>query len=327
MTNITAITLTAENSPLNHTVKETYEIGATYCQPDTSVAERAQSLQLLVHGITYNRTYWTGLSFNRTAYSWVDYASRQGYSTLAIDRLGYGISSHPDPLLVIQASIQVEVIHGLVSKIRAEKILPAPVNDIIYVGHSYGSMVANQYLRKYPSELSTFILTGFSNALSQAIAGILTSDLFTAWEFSSKYDSLADGYLVTSSELGRQDTFFYGPAADFNLDLLRHDWSHMDTVSVGEMLTATDTIGTAPDFTGKVLILNGEHDECFCGPGTTLLGPADCNAFSSSSLSLFPNATTSNYTSIPNTGHCFNLHYSAQQAFERAHDWLAGIGF
>ncbi len=35
-------------------------------------------------------------------------ASEQGYSTLAIDRLGNGLSDHPDPILIVQYPAQVD---------------------------------------------------------------------------------------------------------------------------------------------------------------------------------------------------------------------------
>ena len=44
---------------------------------------------------------WTGDGFEEQ-YSWVAAASKAGYPTLAIDRLGNGDSSHPDPLLTVQ---------------------------------------------------------------------------------------------------------------------------------------------------------------------------------------------------------------------------------
>lgn len=35
-------------------------------------------------------------------YSWVAAASKQGYPTLAVDRLGNGESTHADPILAVQ---------------------------------------------------------------------------------------------------------------------------------------------------------------------------------------------------------------------------------
>src|SRR6266568_3346388 len=53
-----------------------------------------QTVQLLVHGTTYNHTYWD-FPDQVPKYSYVDAAVRAGYAVLAIDRIGDGQSSHP----------------------------------------------------------------------------------------------------------------------------------------------------------------------------------------------------------------------------------------
>lgn len=101
---------------------------------------------------------WTGDGYS-DRYSWVAAASKAGYPTLAIDRLGNGDSDHPDPILAVQFvtspvdktqlttnryPVEVETIHQIIVKLRAGT-LPPPLNGrkftkVIYVGHSYGSI-------------------------------------------------------------------------------------------------------------------------------------------------------------------------------------------
>lgn len=49
---------------------------------------------------------YPGFGFNDPEYSWVDYASQEGYPTLAIDRLGNGNSSHPNGITEVQCPAQ-----------------------------------------------------------------------------------------------------------------------------------------------------------------------------------------------------------------------------
>lgn len=76
-----------------------YNISGTLCKPTKHVPDLEDYIQVLVHGATYTKEYWsTGAwsSKNTPQYSWSRYANYKGYHTLAIDRLGNGQSSRPD---------------------------------------------------------------------------------------------------------------------------------------------------------------------------------------------------------------------------------------
>jgi hypothetical protein len=76
-----------------------YVIFGQLCAPSKKIGP--PKLQSLVHGNTYNHTYWSALqnpesdSFGDR--SLVRYATQRGYYTLALDNLGSGLSLHPDP--------------------------------------------------------------------------------------------------------------------------------------------------------------------------------------------------------------------------------------
>src|SRR5262245_46104354 len=57
---------------------------------------RNQTLQVLVHGGTYNHKYWDAPTINGHSYSYVNFMAENGYALLAIDQLGDGLSSKPD---------------------------------------------------------------------------------------------------------------------------------------------------------------------------------------------------------------------------------------
>ncbi|KAF4984937.1 hypothetical protein FDECE_16966 [Fusarium decemcellulare] len=67
----------------------TFTIRGRYCRPSAQVAKRAATLQILVHGITFTRHYWTGSdgdgSLIGSEYSWQEYAAAQGYATFAVE--------------------------------------------------------------------------------------------------------------------------------------------------------------------------------------------------------------------------------------------------
>jgi len=141
------------------TLSATYNIAARYCQPEVLVLHRQSNIQLLVHGATYTRDYWSGdgppgQGFHGDQYSWVSTASLNGYPTIAIDRLGNGLSSHPDPTSPDLSYLsQVEVLHQVITAVRdGIDPLPHAFGNIIYAGHSYGSMIGDALVAKYPED-------------------------------------------------------------------------------------------------------------------------------------------------------------------------------
>lgn len=103
-------------------------IAARYCAPEVVVANRSDVIQLFMSGVTENNLYWFGLGYpngyNGNQYSTVDYASKQGYPTLAIDRIGVGNSTHPDPILQQQVNLEEAVSHQLVTMLKAGTAVP-----------------------------------------------------------------------------------------------------------------------------------------------------------------------------------------------------------
>lgn len=44
---------------------------------------------------------------------------QNGYATIALDNLGSGNSSHPDPIAVVQMGLQTAIAHEIITMIRA----------------------------------------------------------------------------------------------------------------------------------------------------------------------------------------------------------------
>lgn len=109
------------------------------------------------------RRYWD-LSFNNYNYSYVETAVNCGYSTLAIDRLGIGNSSHGDPLNTIQARAEVEALNSITTQLRSGKIegIDHAFDKVIHVGHSFGSIQSYWLSSLYPDNTDGIVLTGWS---------------------------------------------------------------------------------------------------------------------------------------------------------------------
>ncbi|KAH8815958.1 Alpha/Beta hydrolase protein [Xylogone sp. PMI_703] len=333
--NLTALLDAINDISFTVPVSGTWNIAATYCEPAWSVA--ATTLQILVHGGTYTRSYWAGDGgpidgYNGTTYSWVAYALSQGHATLAIDRLGNGDSDHPDPAQVVQIPLHVETIHEIVLAARAGSApFPHSFPTIIYVGHSVGSIVGNQYNVKYPTEVDATILTGYSSQLSPSISqGVLaTEPLPAAKAQPSRYSNLAPGYLEFTVKNVTELAFFY--PGGFDPSLFDLDYSSRGTVSTGEVVTLFTSIAEAPEYTAPIMVITGQHDALMCSNKDDFTLPPDCGAHDTGMLAqtkaLYPNSADYEWYAPPDSGHCWQLHYDAWDTFGVAHNWLAKNGF
>ncbi|GME44931.1 Alpha/beta hydrolase fold-1 [Neofusicoccum parvum] len=312
-------------------VNGTYSIAGRFCEPEVQVAGREDAIQLLVHGITYDRNYWSGggslAGYQGDKYSWLAHASKLGYPTLAIDRLGNGASDHPDPVTVVQKPAHVEVAHQVVQALRRGDVGGRAFSKISYVGHSYGSLIGNGLVARYPDDVDALILTGFTNALKPAIPGVVVTPLAQpAPLVDEKFRNLSLGYMAMSLELGARGLFYTNTESEWDADVVHADWLSRGTYSLGEAISTLFVNDVADDFTKPVLILTGHKDQIFCGVALPLLGEADCTGHFERTQALFPNAEYST-REIANTGHCLNFHYSANETFTAAHDFLNSAGF
>ncbi|RYN31444.1 hypothetical protein AA0113_g3394 [Alternaria arborescens] len=168
---------TAELLEDYQTLEGTYNISAQYCKPDSG---NGKTIQLLSHGIGFDKTYWD-LEYDNYNYSYVDVALAAGYSTLAIDRLGIGLSSHGDPFNEIQAQAEVEALNSVTTQLRKGEIpeISCAYDKVIHVGHSFGSVQSYWLSALYPENTDGVILTGFS------VAGQFLAYITAGWNLHS----------------------------------------------------------------------------------------------------------------------------------------------
>lgn len=142
------------------TISGTYNISAQWCTPN---GQKSTGLQILTHGIGFDKTYWD-LAFNSFSYSYVNTALSQGYDTFAYDRLGIGNSSHGDPRNEIQSFLEVAALAELTRQLRNGTIstIGSGYQKIVHVGHSFGSAQTYALVNQYPTISDGIVLTGFS---------------------------------------------------------------------------------------------------------------------------------------------------------------------
>jgi len=296
-------------------VSGSFMIKGTFCRPPPTVKPHG-TLQLLVHGITYNRAMWTGLGVSG-AYNWHAYATKAGYHTLSIDRLGHGDNpQRPDPFDIVQGSLHVAILHqitGLVRRGDAATGIPA-FKRAVYIGHSYGSLLGNLFSIQHPGDIDAYVLTGFSSSL--AIPPALIGSLFSAAEVSPRLAGLDLGYVTINTEATRTATFYAG---GFDPAVAHLDFAVADTTAVEELLGPGIISSTSP-YTGPVFIVTGDKDVIFCGGG-----PSTCAATLNKTVELYPSSGNFGTFVVPNSGHTLCLHYSLPQTVAAIHSWLGRI--
>lgn len=254
------------------------------------------------------------------------------FQILAVDNLGSGESDHPDPILVTQQTLQVEVIHQILLKLRAGTI-GAPVtqsyNKLIYVAHSYGSICGNGIATHHPTDIDAFIFTGYTAEFATGAGPLAAGLLAPADVVTSRYSTLQPGYLAMSLETGREYGLYTNPKSlgGFDPGMPAYDFDYEGTGAIGEIATLLYGVGPADEYEGYVYVITGQNDAIACnnvptpncGSGATSM-PAKAGAF-------FPKAKNYSYIIPATTGHNVNLHYTAGNSFKQAMAYLTSHGF
>jgi pimeloyl-ACP methyl ester carboxylesterase len=136
-------------------------------QETEQCGRRSNTLQVLLHGATYNHKYWDpgedGL-ISGAPYSYARFMVEQCYSVLALDRLGAGESSRPDGDFVNLANEAESVAQVLTSLRTKQNPTGRRFKRIVVVGHSFGSLLAVYTLGEYGNVADALVATGWLHA-------------------------------------------------------------------------------------------------------------------------------------------------------------------
>lgn len=280
---------------------QTGPISGTLCVPDG-----ARTVQLLVPGYTYDRTYWQ-LPYRPETYSYVRAANKAGYATLAIDPMGSGASIKPVSVFsTFQAS--VKTVHKVVQALRSGK-LGHRFNKVVGVGHSLGSLTISSEAGQF-KDLDGLVTTGFAHTIE--IAGGPAKVL--GRNYPAVYDPKFAGSgldpLYVTSIPGTRKNFYNTANAD--PEVIALDEQHKTTKTLVDLATGAMTYNlnnVDSDLNIPVFVATGQRDELFCGFGSSdCASDADLAAYERGWYG--PRATVEAYAP-PNTGHDITLEKGA----------------
>jgi pimeloyl-ACP methyl ester carboxylesterase len=224
------------------------------------------TIQLLAHGGTYTGLYWEfpDPSGGTDRYNYAAAANRAGFATLAIDRIGSGRSSHPLSTK-ITAESNTSTVHQVVQAIhRGELTAPGGerFHKVVYVGHSYGTLVGWNLATDYGEDLDAAVFTGGTHTATITGFPLLYGILYPA-ALDPRFagEGLDPGYLTTLP--GTRDEFLYKPAR-FDPALVEFDEKTKSTYTAAEAVTGTLS-GLRPlDVRVPTLLVDGELDSLVC---------------------------------------------------------------
>lgn len=303
------------------TVSGHYELAATYCVPGNNDTASPKNVQVLTHGIGFDRSYWN-LPYNSGNYSYSAVATdKYGYATFSWDRLGIANSSHGDPVQEIQALLEVDGLRALTQGLRDGCIdgVEDHFEKIVHVGHSFGSTHTYALTAMYPNISDGIALTGFSQNGSFVPFFQLGGNFIDVKENAALAPLYAHGYLAAGDPSGVQTNFF-SPGA-FDPKILTYAATTGQPVTIGELLTIGGETASPNHFAGPVIIVTGERDVPFCG-GSCLNGAPNGSSIPAQAQKTFT-STNITTTIVPGAGHGLNLEYSHPFTYKSVNDFFA----
>ncbi len=258
-------------------------------------------LQILLHGGTYDHAYWDW-PFQPRRYSYVEQATRQGFATLNLDRLGYGRSDHPDPNGLDFA------VHGYVTH-QIVRLMDARFRTIVLNGHSMGGITAEHAAAR--GGVDAVIISGL--AADRGTDRSETKRPEPTFHPAEQDPQFADaglppGYL-TSIPGTRAGMFLDG--GEYDPAIVPYEEKLKDTVAMAELRAVQGPPERRAATTVPTLYVLGRFDLIACGD------TGDCRTD--------PAASTTDRI-IDGAGHSLNTGTHAGTFYRATFSWLARLG-
>ena len=293
-------------------------IAATLCTPRGAFA-----VQVLLHGSTYDRSYWD-LPYRPSTYSYVRTANLAGFATLNIDRIGYGASSHP-PSSSVNSETNSFVVHQIVGKLRSGAV--GRFHRVVTVGHSLGSFIALKEASQY-DDVDAVVATGMTHSTGPAVVDLRASLYPASQDPKFAAAGLDAGYVTTRP--GTRGVFYAprstDPAALAKDEELKDTASGLESADLAAWRAAPPETNLTRLITAPVLFVVGAQDGLACDPLRV-----DCTSSSSVKAlekPYFPAADRLDAITVADTGHSLNMHTTAPSWYARAQLWtlLRAVG-
>lgn len=295
---------------------DTYQIVGTLCSQGPAEGKTAQ---LLLHGITYARYYWD-LPYQNEHYSYVLSATKRGYVTFNLDRIGNGASDHPADSSLVDLYSNAFVVHQVVEALRAGQVGSTSFEKVIVVGHSMGSMITASYASSFPGEADGIILTGFLHSINWDFAYTsLIPNLYPALLDPKFTGQFTDPYYMTTKR-GTRGVFYYLP--NTNPQVVTLDETLKQVVTYGEFLTGPNVVydQSSLQITGPVQMVIGQYDYLFCGPEVNF-NCSDQASVQDYEETKFSASACLETEVINDAGHDLNLHMNANATYSQMLSW------
>ncbi|HEX8869176.1 MAG TPA: alpha/beta fold hydrolase [Lentzea sp.] len=279
------------------------------------------SIQLLVHGGTYNRAYWD-MPGVPESYSYQRDMAREGRATFAVDRLGTGASTHPLslPLLI---SVEARNLHEVVQHLRAGHVGGTAYEKVVIVGHSVGSGIVAMEAATY-HDVDGVVLSGMTHMPAVPVLALGAALGLQPVFLDNLLANLGSDPLYFTTRPGARSGLFYD-MDDAEQLVVNADEATKDQVSVPGMGTVAVFGIVLPTTYGiDVPVFNavGTDDVLFCG----VLALRDCsnaqNLRAQEALYYRPEAQLQTYV-LPGAGHSLALHRNAADYREATRAWLS----
>jgi pimeloyl-ACP methyl ester carboxylesterase len=301
------------------------QIFVRFCQPASGPSS---TVQVLVHGITYDHRYWNIVDPDGTErYSWEAAAAKAGYATLAIDRLGAGRSTHP-PSPQVDINSNAAVVRAIVHALRTGAISPPgeaiKIEKVALVGHSYGS-ITSWFAASDNPEIDAVVLTGATHNIREVGTPFTVIEPLYPAALDPQYagSGLDPGY--QTQRPGTRYATWYAPDTNVDERVLAADEAIKGTVTFSELNNYLLYFRSRVNITAPVYLLIGSRDSIFCS-----LAPGDLGAPCTSEAALIENERPWLGPGVPSiaahitpgAGHALNALRSSTESFDAAQSWL-----
>ncbi len=284
------------------------------CMP---ASETPDVVHVLVHGGTYNGSYWD-FGYEPATYSYAQSADH--FAAFTYDRIGYGTSSRPASNQ-ITGTAQTDVLHQLVQGLRSGTIGGHRFAKVVLIGHSLGSGLALMEASTY-GDVDGVVLTGITHHISpDSMQDTYFNHLYPADDdprFAGRgYDG---GYLTTRP--GARQLFYTESHTDPGA--LAADEATKDVVSSTEIFDIVSLAFTSPmsrRISVPVLMVVGREDFLFCKSA----GSSDCSSSAALSAQEAPYwAPEARFQAVvvDGVGHDVTLHRVSPQVRELVNSWI-----
>ena len=323
------------------------QLAGDVCYPSRPVPGLRQTIQVLVSGTAYGKTYWD-FPYQPDTYSYVRAANAAGFTTFDLDRVGIGASSRP-PSSQVTIPSNAYSIHQAIQHLRSGAVDGVRYDRVVLVGHSLGSLiswyeaaeyhdvdavVASGILHTFDGPgVAKFGTTLYSAALDHRFAGqnldpgYLTTRPGTRAE-SFYYPMNADPQVIDTDEAVKETTTFSEAADVFWQELpgslggVRDPFCSL-LASSCEGVARPHWYGVTPKITVPVLMVVGQYDALLCGGATRPNRCTDLEKIRQDESAYFRGLAKRCLVlaSVSNAGHNLNLHRNAPSWFKLSNQW------